>query len=357
MRTVYLIRHGSPDFPDGRRMCLGQTDLPLSVLGRLQSALAGASLENADLSAVYCSRLLRSRQTAEAVGPAAELPGLEELSAGQWDGLFFDQIRERWPALFALRGRDLSVSPPGAESRESGLARFSAALNRALAASQGDIAISSHASVMQTFLCPIMGLSLAEARGISLPYGSVTRLSFENGVFTLLDAGVLPHPEPNAALCLRLLDAAGAPQVLSAHCAAVAEEALNISRALSRAGIRLDDGLVLSAALLHDIARGEKDHAAVGAAWLTALGYPEQADVIRQHGDLDDPARIDEAAVVFIADKLVRGAERVDLRERFSFSREKCVSAGALAAHDRRYAAALTVAGGINSLCGKDVVR
>ena len=28
MRTIYLIRHGKPEFPDERKYCIGRTDLP-----------------------------------------------------------------------------------------------------------------------------------------------------------------------------------------------------------------------------------------------------------------------------------------------------------------------------------------
>ena len=31
MKRVYLIRHRPADFPKGKRMCLGRTDLPLSA--------------------------------------------------------------------------------------------------------------------------------------------------------------------------------------------------------------------------------------------------------------------------------------------------------------------------------------
>ena len=47
MREIYLIRHGMPDFPGGARMCLGRTDLPLGLRGRLQAALLGAELGEA----------------------------------------------------------------------------------------------------------------------------------------------------------------------------------------------------------------------------------------------------------------------------------------------------------------------
>ena len=358
MRKIYLIRHGKPDLPEGVRMCIGSTDLPLGSLGRLQAALAGAALESAGISAIYCSRLLRSRQTAALIGgPVTALPGLEEMDAGAWDGLTFDEIRARWPALYELRGRDPSASPPEAETRESGLKRFSAAVTHALGESSGDIAVVAHASVMQTLLCTAMGLPLDRARSLKLPYGSVSRLTYETGRFSVLSTGVSPHPRPDAALCERLLRAADLPAALSVHCAAVAAEAARIARALADRGTELDEALITASAMLHDIARLEENHAAAGAARILALGYPRIAEVVGQHHDLEDAARIDEAAVVFIADKLVRGGARVTLRERFEKSREKCVTPQAERAHDQRWKTAVSVAEKINELCGKEVIR
>ena len=69
MREIYLIRHGMPDFPGGARMCLGRTDLPLGLRGRLQAALLGAELGEA--GECFCSGLIRSRQTAELMGFAS----------------------------------------------------------------------------------------------------------------------------------------------------------------------------------------------------------------------------------------------------------------------------------------------
>ena len=45
MRTIYLIRHGKPEFPDERKYCIGRTDLPLSEEGRTQIHLRDAELK------------------------------------------------------------------------------------------------------------------------------------------------------------------------------------------------------------------------------------------------------------------------------------------------------------------------
>lgn len=355
MRKIYLIRHGIPCLPYGVHVCLGRTNLPLGGLGRLQAALLGVAFKDTPLTAVYCSNLLRSRQTATLIGgPVTEILGLEELDAGEWDGLTFDEIRVRWPKIYEQRGKDPSVSPPGAETRESGQKRFVAAIRRALSESTGDIAIVAHASVMQTFLCHAMALPLDKARSIKLPYGSVSSLSYEGGRFFAHSIGVLPQPLPDAFFCERLLLAAVIPNI-AAHCKAVTKEASHIAENLIRAGVILNEELILAASMLHDIARMEEDHAAVGAAQMHALGYPEIAEIIRQHHGLDDVSRIDEAAVVFIADKCIQGTKKVTLLERFGESLRKCTDAEARMAHGKRFRAAQVTAAKINQLCRKDV--
>jgi hypothetical protein len=59
------------------------------------------------------------------------------------------------------------------------------------------------------------------------------------------------------------------------------------------------------------------------------------------HEDLPEPVRIDEAAVVYLADKLVVNTEEVTLEERFARSREKCRDEAARLAHEKRFRFAL----------------
>ena len=120
MKKVYLIRHGLPDFPNGQRMCIGTTDLPMAKPGLLQATEMAKKLP--PVTAVFSSPLIRAVQTAEAIGlPITVLDGLRELNAGEWDGLTFDQIRQRYPELYAARGKDLTTPLPGAEDHKEGL--------------------------------------------------------------------------------------------------------------------------------------------------------------------------------------------------------------------------------------------
>ena len=124
---------------------------------------------------------------------------------------------------------------------------------------------------------------------------------------------------------------------------------------LANAGLTLDAELVHSAALLHDLARRQPDHPAIGALWLRELGYAQAAEIVRQHHDLDCLA-LNEAALVFLADKAIQGAEPVGLEARFARSREKCGTSDALSAHQKRYEAACSVREQIRTLCGKAIL-
>ena len=88
MRSIYLIRHGHPDFPIASRICLGQTDTPLGPLGQLQGVLLARAFEQTALTAVYTSPLCRAYDTARYLSDKPIVNNdLAEQATGLWDGL------------------------------------------------------------------------------------------------------------------------------------------------------------------------------------------------------------------------------------------------------------------------------
>lgn len=347
MRTLYLIRHAMPDIPLGERWCVGgRSDFPLGPVGRLQAALLPFAPQLRDVRNVFCSSLIRARETAAALCPAPRVvAGLEEQDMGVWDGLSFAEIKESFPNLYAAREHEPSLLPEGAESESAVRARMEEALRRCLEESEGDVAVVSHKGAIASLLGGREGLD----------YTAVTALRYEDGRLVSFDRLGPPHPAMNDAVCLALLNAAGADDKRKAHCCAVAARADELCAALREKGLSLDAETVHAAALLHDLARGEQDHPAVGALWLRELGYPELADIVRQHNDLD-AVGLSEAALVFLADKSVRGSTRVSIDERFAASQKKCTTPEAREAHARRYAAAKALQNEINTLCNAELI-
>jgi len=130
MPSIYLIRHEEPEM---RGRFIGRTDPPLTAQGREAAASKLCAL---DVQAVYVSPLRRALQTAEAIpcAPAIVLPQLAEIDFGEWEGLSWQVVEDRWPGAAVRRIEDwLGIAPPGGESWTNFRTRVDAALNQILA--------------------------------------------------------------------------------------------------------------------------------------------------------------------------------------------------------------------------------
>lgn len=178
MKNVYLIRHGLPDFPGGKGMCIGTTDIPMGEKGFAQAEEMAKKLP--PVTAVFSSPLTRAVQTAQAIGMSVTvLPDLREMDAGEWDGLTFEEIRQRYPELYAARFQDLTIPLPGAEDHTKALARFRGAMETAAKQSPGDFAVVAHGGIIAQFLQDISGVWKKP------DYAEIISLMWENGHFEL----------------------------------------------------------------------------------------------------------------------------------------------------------------------------
>lgn len=109
------------------------------------------------------------------------------------------------------------------------------------------------------------------------------------------------------------------PERVQRHCKKVARVAMHIGRALIARGVDLDLGVIEAGALLHDLAKGQKDHAAVGERLISQMGFPKIGEVVGAHTDLygDQATRVTESEVVHLADKYVKGDDIISLEQRF----------------------------------------
>lgn len=103
------------------------------------------------------------------------------------------------------------------------------------------------------------------------------------------------------------------PDNIADHSDQVCQLALKISGLLRDKSVTLDESLLASGCLMHDIARLQPKHENVGAKLLLAQGYPDTALLIASHMDLpgDYTAKIDELSLLYLADKLARNGETV----------------------------------------------
>jgi uncharacterized protein len=116
------------------------------------------------------------------------------------------------------------------------------------------------------------------------------------------------------------------------HSFQVMTVANHLGQALVEAGFRLDLPLIEAGALLHDLGKTpclgtSANHAQWGANVLTGLGYPELAQLVKEHVYLDSPPEeprpLREAEIVNYADKRVLHAQVVTLELRFADLRQR----------------------------------
>ena len=137
---------------------------------------------------------------------------------------------------------------------------------------------------------------------------------------------------PSREACLELLTWKKLPTVVVAHSLAVADRAVSMAKAFNRAGGNLSIELIEAAALLHDIAKGTPDHGRTGALWLRQMGFPQVATAMEHHTHLPGSMQhiLDEAAVVFRADKLFINDRPCTIEERYALRALEFPDAAAL---------------------------
>ena len=134
-------------------------------------------------------------------------------------------------------------------------------------------------------------------------------------------------PIPTPEQCEELLASTGTPEKTVIHSRIVRDVARRIGRDLKwlrDSGPNL--ALINAAALLHDIAKGESDHAAAGAAILREHGYDEVAEIVAAHNNLDYSGElpVTEKEIVFIADKLVKDDQMVTVIYMYDHKLKAC---------------------------------
>lgn len=184
--SMVMLRHGETEQSLERRFS-GSSDLPLTEKGFAQARSAGQRIAGTpDISAIYCSPLLRARQTAEAVSEAIGVPvtveqQLREISFGEWEGLTFEEARASGGEEFVRWSQATDIAPPGGESQAQCLERVAAVRNQLLARHSGQrILVITHVTPIKALLGEALG-GLRISNRINLDICSLSRIDYHRG--------------------------------------------------------------------------------------------------------------------------------------------------------------------------------
>jgi len=182
---LWLIRHGEVEV-SYQRVFGGRIDMNLSPLGNQQASSLATFLHRAKLDALYASPMKRVQQTiapllARGAPQPVILPELREVDFGDWTGLSWDQVQERFGVsaytwLDQLEGDTIRNAECGRLLR----ARIEPCLNRILGEHQGEqVAIFCHGGVIRMILSILLSLPLPKTAAFEVDYASVTRVWHE----------------------------------------------------------------------------------------------------------------------------------------------------------------------------------
>ncbi|MGH7830795.1 MAG: histidine phosphatase family protein [Candidatus Binatia bacterium] len=182
---LYLIRHGQVRGHDERRIN-GHDDVELTQEGIDQCHRLGQRLKDEGIMAIYCSDLQRSSEGARIIAqylqisPAPPLQEFREKKFGVFEGLNFNEIKERFALeLDDLMNNWIGYCPPGAESVEELQRRVTGALEHILGNHPGErVALVAHGGVNRIILLRALGLELENFFCFEQDYGCLNILDY-----------------------------------------------------------------------------------------------------------------------------------------------------------------------------------
>lgn len=164
-RRIIFWRHGRTEWNSAGRF-QGQEDIDLDATGRDQAAAAAWLLRNSSPTKIISSDLRRALDTAATL---ASVTGLEvdadrrlrETFLGDWQGLTFADIVDRFPAQMQMwNAGSVQVRPGGGETRAEMAERMAAGILEAVEDldEDGTVVVVTHGGAARVGIAHLLGL-------------------------------------------------------------------------------------------------------------------------------------------------------------------------------------------------------
>jgi alpha-ribazole phosphatase len=184
---IWLVRHGEP--ADVRGRCYGKLDVGLSNIGRAQMERTAACLKGEPFDAIYASPRTRTVESARILASFhtcswREDDGLCEIAFGDFEGLTYDEIAQRYPVLY----RQWMESPtevqfPNGESFILMRRRVLRAFEAILESHEGrTVAVVTHGGAIRILLAWVLQMPHQAIFRLAQCYGAMNLLTWVEGI-------------------------------------------------------------------------------------------------------------------------------------------------------------------------------
>lgn len=163
IKNVFIFRHGQTNKNLAQKLQGSGCDDALNATGEQQAEALAQKVSPLGLQKLYCSPLLRARQTAAKILaasgnlPLVIMPDLREGHFGAYEGKSFDEVRAEYGRLvddFFYPDRDnWHLHFKGGESKRDIFYRVIKCLRQIVAAPENNVGIVCHAGVISALQC------------------------------------------------------------------------------------------------------------------------------------------------------------------------------------------------------------
>ena len=184
---ICMVRHGETAWnAEGRVQ--GQLDIPLNDVGRAQARATSEALAGQDFTAIYCSDLIRVRQTAEPAAKRLALPvaydaALRERHYGMFETLTYVEVRQKFPVEYArFRDKDPDFDFQGGESLRDFNERSLKVVGDLIERHAGEqILVFTHGGVLEMVYRRAKAVGLSSPRDFEIPNAGINWVEVKSG--------------------------------------------------------------------------------------------------------------------------------------------------------------------------------
>jgi probable phosphoglycerate mutase len=165
---IFMVRHGATQLSAEDRFARA-VNVELSSEGIYQAQRLAERLADDSISAVYCSPLVRTVQTATILARSHNLPviqrdGLREIHHGHWEGMRRADVEGQFPEEYAAWEEDpFTFAPQGGEAGVNVIARALPVVREIVLEHRGqNVLLVSHKATLRLLFSSLLGF---DARG------------------------------------------------------------------------------------------------------------------------------------------------------------------------------------------------
>ena len=178
---LYLLRHGEVETRYHRFFGGSRIDMELSPRGQQQARALAAYLRQTHFNNIYVSPMKRAQQTLAPLAeqylePAITLADLREVDFGDWTGLSWQQVQDKYKvSAFEWLNLLEKGGIPGAETTAQLCARVEPCLRRILHDCPGQtVAVVCHGGIVRVLLSLLLEIPVPKTAAFEVEYASVT---------------------------------------------------------------------------------------------------------------------------------------------------------------------------------------